>query len=279
MVCSKFSYNALQSENWIVKIDNLQIINGGQTCKTILHTVKENSAIDYSNTYVLIRLYELSGEEGSDSLITDVTIATNSQNPVDLRDLRANDDLQKNLEIAISDLGFFYKRKKDTISSSSDKTILSSVAAESIYSIWKEKPFLAKFKKRELFGLYYKDIFKDINGAQLIIAVLIYRYCDVQRKKQVLIQEYPHIPYSNFFISMFLGKLLLNELNLTLNQLTHKEFERSKKYFEQNRENLFNKANIKLTDALQRLYPDGYDKIDKRRLAATFRRGDLLEII
>ena len=279
MVCSKFSYNALQADNWIVKTDNLQVINGGQTCKTILHTVTENSAIDYSNAYVLIRLYELSGEEGNDSLITDVTIATNSQNPVDLRDLRANDDLQKNLEMAISELGFFYKRKKDNASFSPDKTILSSVAAESIYSIWKEKPIQAKFKKGELFGTYYKDVFENINGAQLIIAVLIYRYCDVQRKKQPLIQQYPHIPYSNYFMAMFVGKLLLNELNLTLKQLTHKEFERAKEYFEQNREILFNKANTKLTDTLQNLYPNGYDKIDKRRLAATFRRGDLLEII
>jgi hypothetical protein len=279
MICNKFSTNELQELDRQVRIENLQIINGGQTCKTILHTVTENPAIDYSNVYVLVRLYELSGENENESLITDVTIATNSQNPVDLRDLRANDDRQRHLEIAISELGFFYKRKKDNASFSQEKTILSSVAAESIYSIWKQKPIQAKFKKRELFGTYYTDVFKNINGAQLILAVLIYRYCDVQRKKQSLIQQFPHIPYSNYFMSMFMGKLLLSELSLTLEQLTHKEFERAKTYFEQNKEDLFNKVNNKLVAALQKLYPDGYDQIDKRRLAATFRRGDLLEIM
>jgi hypothetical protein len=272
MICSKFSYNGLQSDNWIVKIDGLQIINGGQSCKTILHTVKENPTIDYSNAYILVRLYELSGD-GIDSLITDVTIATNSQNPVDLR---SNDDLQKRLETAISELGYSYKRKKDSNLLSPEKTILSSVAAESIYSIWKRKPYQAKFKKNELFGTFYHDVFDNINGAQLLISVLIYRFCDTQRKKRVLIDEFPHIPYSNYFMSMIIGSLILNDLKLTLDQLTHNEFEKTKAYFETNKDSLFERANEKIVDALTQLYPNGYENIDNRRLSATFRRGDLM---
>ncbi|MDR1729462.1 MAG: AIPR family protein [Prevotellaceae bacterium] len=278
MICNKFSTNELQESDRTVRVENMQVINGGQTCRTILYTITDNPDIDYSNAYVLIRLYELSNEEENDSLITDVTIATNSQNPVDLRDLRANDEMQRNLEMAISELGFFYKKKRDNIVSSPDKTILSSVAAESIYAIWKERPIQAKFKKRELFGTYYNDVFDNINGAQLILAVLIYRYCDVQRKKQPLIQKYPHIPYSNYFMAMFMGQFLLNELNLSLKKLTHREFDFAKTYFEQNKENLFAKSNEKIVNALQKLYPDGYEGIDRRRLAATFRRGDLLEV-
>ncbi|MDR2651522.1 MAG: AIPR family protein [Prevotellaceae bacterium] len=280
MICSKFSYNGLQSDNWIVKVDDLQIINGGQSCKTILYTVKNNPSIDYSNAYVLVRLYELSGD-GIDSLITDVTIATNSQNPVDLRDLRANDDLQKRLETAISELGYSYKRKKDNTVSSPDKTILSSVAAESIYSIWKKRPFQAKFKKNELFGAFYNDVFNDINAAQLLISVFIYRFCDTQRKKSTLRIDYPHIPYSNYFMSMIIGDLLLADLGLTFNQLTHTEFERVKMFFETNKDNLFVRANEKLVNALNYLYPapKSYDTIDKRRLSATFRRGDLMEYL
>lgn len=49
-----------------------------------------------------------------------------------------------------------------------------------------------------------------------------------------------------------------------------------KEYFENNKEELFNRANIKITEALNQLYPNGYDQIDKRRLLATFRRGDLM---
>jgi hypothetical protein len=280
MICNKFSYNGLQADNWIVKVDNLQIINGGQSCKTILYTIKDNPAIDYTNSYVLIRLYELP-DDGIDSLITDVTIATNSQNPVDLRDLRANDDLQKRLETAISELGYSYKRKKDNTFFSPEKTILSSVAAESIYSIWKKKPFQAKFKKNELFGAFYSDVFNNVNAAQLLISVFIYRFCDTQRKKNSLRNDYSHIPYSNYFMSMIIGNLLLEELGLTFDKLTHTEFEKTKTYFETNKDNLFNRANKKLVNALNILYPapNSYDTIDKRRLSATFRRGDLMEYL
>jgi hypothetical protein len=277
MICSKFANNELQETNWKVRVDDLQIINGGQTGKTIQRTIKENPAIDYSNAYVLVRLYELSGE-GMDSLITDVTVATNSQNPVDLRDLRANDDLQKRIETAVSELGYTYKRKKDNTISPRDTTILSSVAAESIYSVWKRKPYQAKFKKNELFGVFYHQVFDDINAAQLVVAVFIYRYCDSQRKKTVLRNDYPHIPYSNYFMSMIIGELLLNDLGITLIELTHQKFEEVKTYFETNKDNLFERANEKLITALVELYPapNDYTKIDKRILSATFRRGDLL---
>jgi hypothetical protein len=275
MICSKFSYNGLQSDNWIVKVNDLQIINGGQSCKTILHTIKNNPEKDYSNAYVLVRLYELSGD-GMDALITDVTIATNSQNPVDLRDLRANDDLQKRLETAVAELSYTYRRKKDNTIFRRDTTILSSVAAEAIFSVWKKKPYQAKFKKNELFGAFYHQVFDDINGAQLVISALIYRFCDTQRKKIALQSNYPHIPYSNYFMSMIIGDLLLDELNLSLDGLTHKEFEIAKNYFEKNKDILFENANTKLITALNRLYPDGYEKINKLRLSATFRRGDLM---
>jgi hypothetical protein len=273
MICSKFSYNGLQADNWRVQVDNLQVINGGQTCKTILHTVKENPDIDYTNAYVLVRLYELSGA-GTDSLITDVTIATNSQNPVDLRDLRANDKLQKALDSDMAELGYKYKRKKDSTSSQSERTINSSVAAESIYAVWRRKPHQAKFKRSDLFGVFYEEIFRGINGVQLIIAVLIYRYCDTQRRN--LFNNYTHIPYSNYFMAMIIGDLLLADLQILFEDLSHKNFNRAKDYFEVNKEELYKRANIKIEEGLNQLYPNGYAQIDKRRLSATFRRGDLM---
>lgn len=61
MLSGKFSHNALMNENWKLNIEDLQIINGGQTSKTILHVVENNPDIDFSNTTVLLRLYEVSG--------------------------------------------------------------------------------------------------------------------------------------------------------------------------------------------------------------------------
>src|SRR5262249_15733319 len=88
VVCSKFRHNALQAENFSVQVEGLQIINGGQTCKTIERTLTAHPDQDYSQAYVLLRLYEIGASD--DFIVRDITYATNSQNPVDLRDLRAN---------------------------------------------------------------------------------------------------------------------------------------------------------------------------------------------
>jgi hypothetical protein len=41
IVCEDFSYNALQSSDYQVKVENMQVVNGGQTCMTIYKTAKE----------------------------------------------------------------------------------------------------------------------------------------------------------------------------------------------------------------------------------------------
>jgi AIPR protein len=275
IVCNKFSYNALQGSDWNVTMEDLQIINGGQSCKTIQQTIKNHPEIDYSQVYVLVRLYELSGANVA-NMISDITIATNSQNPVDLRDLRANDTLQSALSLAIKGLGYHYKTKKDMMSAGNGENIPSSVLAESVFTIWREKPHLAKFKKTELFGKFYELIFNDLNAAQAILAVLIYRFCDNQRRNASLYVAHPHLPYSNYFLAMLMGRLLLERLKLKLPQLTHQEFDRAKQYLEMNKETLFLDANALLESVLLQWFPKGLNEMEPRRLSAAFRRGDVL---
>ncbi len=278
MLTSKFSHNALMNENWQLKIENLQIINGGQTSKTILHVMEENPTIDFSKTTVLLRLYEVSADdEAAQNLTRDITIATNSQTPVDLRDLRANDEQQQVLGLAVEQLGYQYLAKKGIGSYiMASNTIPSSVAAEAIFSIWKKKPHLAKYKKKELFGKFYEDVFKDINAAQLIMAVLIYRYCDSNRKKQILIEKHKHLPYSNYFVAMIAAAFLLEKCTITFKELTHLNFEKVSTFWTNHKVDIYNLAIEKIEEELALFFPNGIANIDTRRLAATFRRGDFL---
>lgn len=56
----KFSYNALQKGDYQVKVENLQIINGGQTCMTIFQTMMQvNLLPEPAEAYVLLRLNQL----------------------------------------------------------------------------------------------------------------------------------------------------------------------------------------------------------------------------
>lgn len=89
------------------------------------------------------RLYEL--ESDDDQLINEITYATNSQNPVDLRDLRSNDSLQIQPETGINSLGYTYRRyrKESTISS---RVITSATTAEAVMAIWQKSPRQSKFR-------------------------------------------------------------------------------------------------------------------------------------
>ena len=275
MICDQFGYNGLQSQDWIVKIKRLQIINGGQTCKTIYQVMKDNPNEDFSQVYVLVRLYEVSDDE---KLINAITYATNSQNPVDFRDLKSNDECQILLERGAADLGYSYKRKRDN--SSNTNAIPSTVAAEAVLAVWRGRPHLAKYKRSDFFDKYYDEIFKDLNSAQMILAVLIFRFCDNYRKRSSAdANVLSHRPYSQYFLSYMIGLQLLHKCEITdLNALTHVNFSSAMKCLEDSREDMYKKAEKTLVIFLQKYFnmEDLYE-IDGRTMAAAFRRFDIVE--
>lgn len=276
MICKKFSFNALQEHNWMVKTNDLQIINGGQTCKTIHQTVKENPNVDFSQTYLLVRLYEVEETENP-GIIQDIIYATNSQNPVDFRDLKSNDECQRVLEIGAHDLGYVYKRKRDN--ALNINVIPSTVAAEAVFAVWRDSPHLAKYRRNEFFDKYYSLIFDNLNAAQMVIAVLIFRYCDNNRKKeskQEGIRE--HRLYSQYFMAYMIGKQILKYFGISLQELTHVNFNEIKDYFEQNKELMYSKSEIAMVNILKDYFnQDKLSEIDGRTMAAAFRRFDIME--
>ncbi|MDR0662634.1 MAG: AIPR family protein [Spirochaetaceae bacterium] len=274
MICSDFKYNALQKEDWKVQVQSLQIINGGQTCKTIHQALKDNTEIDFSDTTVLLRLYAVEEDE---SVIEGITRATNSQNPVDFRDLKSNDEKQRFLEQGAKDLGVSYKRKRDN--QTNTEIIPSSVAAEAVFAIWRKKPHLAKYKKSEFFNNYYDDIFKNLNASQMIIAVLIFRMCDNYRKKVSFDEEIQaQRRYSHYVIAAIIGALLLKHFSITVEKITHVNFAEIKEYFDNNRDDIYYEAEQHLLLWLKRYFDDeSLDNLDGRSLAAIFRRFDFVE--
>ena len=275
MICDQFGYNGLQNQDWIVKIKRLQVINGGQTCKTIHQVMKDNPNEDFSQVYVLVRLYEVSDDEG---IISAITYATNSQNPVDFRDLKSNDERQVLLEKGAADLGYSYKRKRDN--SISMNAIPSTVAAEAVFAVWRGRPHLAKYKRNEFFDKYYDEIFTDLNAAQMIIAVVIFRFCDNYRKRVSLDANISsQRPFSQYFLAYMIGLQLLNKCGISnLNELTHTNFESTMNWLENAKEEMYKKAESALVTFLQRYFDmEDLREIDGRTMAAAFRRFDIIE--
>lgn len=277
-VCEKMGYNALQEQNWILRLDGLQIINGGQTCKTIFQTMEENQQVDYSDVYVLVRIYEV---DDDDDIVRDITYATNSQNPVDLRDLKSNDSRQILLETGAKELGYAYKRKRDSLSAVNAKTTIpATVAAEAVLSVWRDMPHVARYRKNDLFDSYYEKIFDDLNAAQMILAVLIFRHCDTMRKKVACNPDISMFrPFETHFMAKILGKLLLEKNNLSQNDVNHKNFSNLLSDFEVSKEKLF----VKGEELLRLMLLDSFKKdslygLDGRTIAAPFRRYDLINL-
>ena len=273
LVCEKMSYNGLQQQNWLVRLEGLQIINGGQTCRTIFQTIEENPNIDYTNVYVLVRIYEVNDDE---NIIQDITYATNSQNPVDLRDLKSNDEMQILLETSAKELGYVYKRKRDTVFS--PQSIPVTVAAEAVMSVWRKMPHIARYRKNDLFDSYYKKVFTDLNAAQMILAVIIFRHCDNLRKKKA---DNPNTdafrPFETNFLAFIVGKLLVESNNVESDKIDHKNFQTLLSDFEGRKDEYLKKGEDLLKAMLENYLGEAHlQKLDGRTLASPFRRYDLI---
>lgn len=284
LICSRFDYNALQPENHRVRVEGLQIINGGQTSKTIQSTLAHQSTLAQSQlphvganfdvAFVLVRLYQVPSD--STSFVQTITYATNSQNPVDLKDLRSNDERQKKIELSLRDLGYEYRRQRGE-GAPTPGDISVGTAAEAVLSVWRRRPQQAKFRGGEHFGRLYEDIFSpDLTGAQVVTAVLLFRIAENKRRRPP-----PDAPdlvrYASCFAAMLMGEYLLQELRITLDRLDHRQFEAARRCIETMGESYFERAVDALRGALRRLYGD--QSLSLQRLSATFRRGDLLEVL
>ncbi len=275
LVCSDFSYNALQNSDYQIKVENLQIVNGGQTCMTIYKTLEELNKRGKplpSDATVLVRLYKL--PKDNEDIVLQITHATNSQNPVDLKDLRSNDEKQMSLDTSIQSLGYSYRRKRMDSAAKANE-ITSGAAAEAILAVWRNAPHQAKFFTREHFGKLYKTIFSDqLNGAQTVTAVLLYRIAENHRRRPGA-DDPVFVRYASCFIAMQMGRRLLKDIGIKIDALDHRNFQKARELIEKNGEIYFAEAVKDVDLALKELYGDT-EKISLQQLSATFRRGDLI---
>ncbi|MBN2196673.1 MAG: AIPR family protein [Polyangiaceae bacterium] len=274
LICDRFDFNALQSENHIVRVEGLQIINGGQTSKTIQMTVtpvqREFFPPTFEDAHVLVRLYQVPKDAGPS--VQMITYAINSQNPVDLKDLRSGDELQKKLELSMENLGFKYRRQRSE-GPLSAKDVSVGTAAEAVLSVWRRRPQRAKFRQGDLFDKSYDQIFTgDLTAAQVVIAVMLFRIAENKRKRPPA-NAPALVRYASNFAAMLMGQFVLADLNVTLGGLDHRKFDEARELVELNGDVYFCRAVEILQDALRRLY--GGQQVSLQRLAATFRRGDL----
>lgn len=279
LTCSKFRHNALQGGNYRAKLERLQVVNGGQTCHTIWRTLEELPHEDFSGAYAMVRIYEL--DDDRRDLVHEITYATNSQNPVDLRDLRANDEIQQRLELGLRDLGHAYIRKRGG-GQPEGPVITPAQAAEAVLAVWRRQPHLARSNPAQLFGRLYGHVFTEsLSPVEVLVAVEILRVVrSVEREllasaepRGPLDEVVRFLPYATHTVAMFVGEELLRGVPRERLLREHPALLASLRADAEARY-WRGVLEVRLLLALAGL---DEQRASLQRLAGAFRRGDLLE--
>lgn len=272
MVCSQFRHNALQEKDWQVQVKDLQIVNGGQTARTAQRVAGDLASPDLRDAQVLVRLYET--DQGNGDFVSQITLATNRQSPVALRDLRSNDERQRKLAASVEHLGYEYEAKK-AVGAKQRTALTSPIVAEAVLAVWRRRPHQARFHRTQHFGRLYPVIFTDdLNGAQTVLAVMALRAAENRRKRPPPGSP-DFLPYGSRFSAMLLGHYLLQETGLDLAALDHRTFAGAKATLEKRKPDWLQHAEAEIRGALDRYF--GERERTLQRLSAAFRRADLVE--
>jgi hypothetical protein len=113
-----------------------------------------------------VRIYETRHREIS----LKIAESTNSQTPIHSRDLRANDDVQKKLQQALSDRGYYYERKANEFRDEESRLRIDAFAAGQAFAAYElELPEVAYKDKARIFGDLYEEVFGEDTTAEKIL--------------------------------------------------------------------------------------------------------------
>ncbi len=172
-------------DNAHLKLTNLQIVNGCQTSMTLASSAEKGRLQD--DVEVLVKVFETT----DDNFVSKVVLTTNNQNAINSRDLKANDQIQEDYQLAFSKFhGFRYERKPREfkgLSREESKTVVSNEKVGQAYlAIVKKKPTIARTQKYRIWeDEWYRQLFPTATIEKHVLAYLIYDYC-LKAKKQAL---------------------------------------------------------------------------------------------
>lgn len=160
------------------KILNISVVNGAQTIATAYNFYKESGSQISDEVKVLVTVIQA---DSAQDIGKKITQNRNNQNPVDLADFVALDNLQERLrrEIKYWGYGYFYR---PTELSYTVNAIAIDEAMRSLAMLEKNSTYPIKLKNNatlmlDLNSQEYQTIFSNaLTGLKLLNTVLLYRY-------------------------------------------------------------------------------------------------------
>jgi AIPR protein len=172
IVCDKID-PITDPDNPMVKIQNMQIVNGCQTATSLANAFKDGHL--QADTKLLLRIYETDDLD----LVDKIVLTTNNQNKITGRNLRANDKTQLDLEKGFLLYGYSFERKPrqyENTTITKDKIVPNEELAVAYLGVVLRKPADARSRKYKVWDEYYSKIFSGTETVEpYLLSVLIFR--------------------------------------------------------------------------------------------------------
>lgn len=199
----------------ILKIKDFQVLNGGQSLRTI-HNFNRKSEINISrnlaNSDVLIRIFKTTTDN---ELINKIAEFTNSQNSISNIDLKSLSSEQIEIEQYLDLNNIIYARKNGDTGLFPNKVYDYKISMERLGQIifsFNGFPEKASNQKKEIFDKYYDEIFgaKSLNIS--ILPKLVHKYFEIKN-------IYENSSFQSSDQKVFYILYLINNIELSIERI------------------------------------------------------------
>ena len=217
IVCDKFKINKQRE----LVINNLQIVNGGQTTKSIYETLLSIGDKGAGDLKVIARIIQTSDNE---DLISGIRDFNNRQNPTKPRDFIAHNKKQRSLQVEFKRLGYFYEigrgeRNEHGVSREIKQkklTIIDNLTVAQAQYSFSGYPAEAKSQKGALLApdqSHFNSIFPErIMAQELLFSYICYNkakesYLELKRQRTQLKEDEEYLIHGTTHIVAVMGAI------------------------------------------------------------------------
>ena len=180
MICDKVDV-VKDADRPLIKLSNVQIVNGCQTTVTLLNALKRNVLND--EVSILVKILETKDV----NLIGKITLTTNNQNKITSRDLKANDPtqilIQKNI---LQKYKLHYERKTKEFYRNTNvprkHIIPNNKVGQAYLAAVLRKPAIARGYQQKIWDEHYDSIFCKSVIEDLLLSFLIHSFISSKSK-------------------------------------------------------------------------------------------------
>lgn len=191
-----------------IVLSNYQIVNGGQTLRSIYKFKEENrdNLENLVHANVLVRIFKTGNER---SLINKIAEYTNSQNAISPIDLKSVDGIQLDLERNLYEHGIHYIRKNgiDPIDDEFEYRISMTKIGQLLLSYYGH-PEKASNQKKKIFSVYYDRLFNYDHDILQKVVVLAKKYSEIDKKYELTnFQRYEQKIFYIVFLDQYMNDI------------------------------------------------------------------------